>query len=143
MKKIIFLFAAVAAFLSTASCSIFYEESVDTIVSFEFVDENDETIGLGLELLLSSTQELIETFGNEFMNAGAEQYSSSNRRFILRAQNGEKRASKNISNIADKAAKKMASDFTCPVDGIFAMQMNYGGSGQAVTVWKHDYRPKL
>lgn len=141
MKKILAICAAVTALLSISSCSLFHEEHVDTTVEFVFLDENGETIGLGIENILESTQRLYSTFASEFIEAGALQLDElDNTLFILKDQNGEERAEKNILKIAEKAATKLPDSFYCPVDGTFAVTMGYGTIKTDVVVWKHDYR---
>jgi len=140
MKKFFTIIATAVALLSISSCDLFYEENVDTIVNFEFADDNGEIMGLGLEKVLTSYQTLIDTFGAEFKKAGAEELIYEDQ-FLLRGQKGQNRAEKNIKKIADKAAAHMEAGFTCPIDGIFTITMTYGTKVSDVIVWQHDYRP--
>jgi len=135
MKKLVLL-AILAVAAISSSCSLFYEESVDTIVEFGFADTTDGPITMGLEQILESSQYLLKTFDNEFRK-NAEQLDTYE--YVLRGMNGKKKAEKKIKSICDSANKNIKSGFTCPVDMYFVARMRYG-SADEVTVWYHDYR---
>jgi len=137
MKKLFtrIVFAA-AAVLGFSGCSLFYEESVDTIVEWGFAEKENTDVIYGVEDILAA--DLFKAFDETFSKAGdALIYEHE---VCLRAQKSQKSAVKNIKNLAEEAAAKLPNDYSCLVDRIFVVNYKYGSENAYKTAWSHDYR---
>jgi len=139
MKRIITsIVIAAAAVLSFTGCSLFYEESVDTIVNWGFAEKENTEVIYGLEQMLTSAQTLFDAFDDTFYKAGDRLVNE--HEVCLRHQHGEKNAIKNAKKLAEEAAAKIPAGHTCSADYIFVVNIAYGSANPSKTVWSHDYR---
>lgn len=137
MKKI-FRIIIVAAFALMGMTSCLYDESIDCFAEWGFAEDTESDVIYGLETMLPAAQKIITTFDNCFSS----EYDDclGGHEVVMRQQHGRSQAYKNAKKTAERAASMIEDGFTCPLDNIFVVRVQYEAGGEYKTVWSHDYR---